>query len=145
LPPAPTISGTWANSGGSRSSAVVHDHREVVERIAVAATNDAVADLAGILAARAEHEVVPVEPALFGKAEADGVGAAVGAEIEIAAAPVVGPLAAGGDRLALSLLDLLGGATTAVGAPGGQQILDDAVVPIPSLALSERPLVPSDP
>ena len=123
---------------------VVDHHREVVERLPVAAADVHVADLVRLLAAGAEDEVVPVEPLVGCEPQAHGVGAAVRTEVELAAAPVVDPAAARGEGLLAALGQLLRRADAAVGVPGREQPLHRRVVALAPLALPQGALVPVD-
>ena len=98
--------------GDAHVDVVDHDG-EVIERRAVAAADDHVADLAGVLSARTEDQVVPAEiRVVSGTRSRTACGAAVGPEIQVPAAPVVGPLAAGRDRRLAALLELCLGVQT---------------------------------
>ena len=123
---------------------VVHHDGQAVERVAVAAADDHVADLAGVLAARAVHEVVPGQGALAGDPQPHGVEPGVGPVSGVPAAPVVGPLAPLGDGGLLALLEALPRAGAAVGPALRQQLLDHRPMPLHPLALAERPFVPVD-
>ena len=170
MPLALTISGTWAKRGGARFQGrvecqlerrvdvvvgaadhvgdahvdVVHHDGQVVERAAVAAADDAVADLGRVLAARTEDDVVPGEPAALGQAQPHRVRPAVGAVPGVAAAAVVGPLAARGDGRRLSRFELLPGADAAVGASRRDELVEHLGVARGVLALPERALVPAE-
>ena len=119
-----------ADHVGDSHFEVVHHHGEVIERLPVAALDDPVPDLRGVLAALAEDQVVPAEIAALGQPQANRVRPHTGAEIEIPAAPVVGPLLASRNGRLAALLELLGRAHAAVGAPARQQALDRGSVAV---------------
>ena len=123
---------------------IVDHHRQVVEGLPVAALDVHVADLAHVLSARPEDQVVPLQPSLLGQPQPHRVGPALLPQAEVATAAVVHPAATRGQRLAAPLLQLRGRAAAAVGVAAGQQLLDGGGVELAPLALAQRPLVPVD-